>query len=248
MVEGDTVRPNKSKGWTMRIPCAGTCNGKTKHEVLQSVDTAGSEHSIDWASHYQIVQCGGCEEISFVKQTYFSEDYNPWDGKIDLPKTLYPLRHGDSLPTPEREDIPIKLELIRTQTFFCYNANSGILCAVGLRALLEGICADKNIVDGQIKDADGNPILGKKSGNPIRSKGLDGKIWGLQEKDYLTSEQAKTLHNLRYLGNDAAHELEEPSVEELKMALQIIEHALAQIYELPTASKRLESARDKRKK
>jgi hypothetical protein len=60
------------------------------------------------------------------------------------------------------------------------------------------------------------------------------------EKGFLTEANAETLHQLRWLGNDAIHQLARPSVKELKLAIEIIEHTLEQIYEIPEKGKALD--------
>jgi hypothetical protein len=109
-----------------------------------------------------------------------------------------------------------------------FNNDCYTLCAAGLRGLVEGICADQKVGDGPVerKAADGSIKI-------VREKNLEGKIAGLWEKGKLTKSSAETLHAHRYLGNDAVHELAEPSHIELKLAAEIIEHILEQVYEIP---------------
>ena len=67
----EKIEENKTKGKSLKIQCSN-CNRKTGHLIFQSIDTPGSElidqqYSVDWANHYQIVQCQG-----YVKQ-YLSD-------------------------------------------------------------------------------------------------------------------------------------------------------------------------------
>jgi len=59
---------------------------------------------------------------------------------------------------------------------------------------------------------------------------LEGKISWLREKGLLTKTNAEILHAHRYLGNDALHALEMPSVDELRLAIEIVEHVLVGLY------------------
>lgn len=61
---------------------------------------------------------------------------------------------------------------------------------------------------------------------------LEGKIEGLSERRFLTTDNATSLHELRFLGNEALHELSKPSNEEVKLAIEIIELTIENIYEL----------------
>ena len=69
-----------------------------------------------------------------------------------------------------------------------------------------------------------------------------GRIAGLQEKGILTQNNAQTLHEHRCMGNAAVHELARPSVDELRLAIEIIEHILEQLYEIPEKAIELKRA------
>lgn len=73
---------------------------------------------------------------------------------------------------------------------------------------------------------------------------LDGKINGLQERGLITKSQQCALHELRFLGNKALHDLDIPSKNELEIAFEIIEHLLLEIYELPIKTSELKTKRE----
>jgi hypothetical protein len=52
-------------------------------------------------------------------------------------------------------------------------------------------------------------VLDTKTGIVKKQKNLKGKINGRAERGLITTNQAATLHQIRFLGNDAAHELDE---------------------------------------
>ena len=123
------------------------------------------------------------------------------------------------------------------------NNQSHVLCAAGLRALVEGICAEQGILDG--------PVVEQAKGGgtvTVRKTDLRGRIAGLAERGLLTGSGAHTLHEHRFLGNDAVHSLERPSDSELRLAIQIIEHTLEQLYELPEKTEAFKKAKARRKK
>jgi hypothetical protein len=108
---------------------------------------------------------------------------------------------------------------------------------------VEGICAQQGVVDGPVQ------VSAKGGGTQIvRKKNLEGRIAGLQEKGLLTQSSAQTLHEHRYLGNDAVHELARPSDDELRLAIDIIDLTLEQLYELPEKAEDLRRAKARRKK
>src|SRR5205823_9989316 len=71
------ITHNKSQDEEHRLAC-GNCFGLTRHRVLQSVDVKGRHpdwEDYQYTDNYQIVQCQGCDSISFRKCHTDSEDY-----------------------------------------------------------------------------------------------------------------------------------------------------------------------------
>ncbi len=139
--------------------------------------------------------------------------------------------------------VPPKLRRIYRETIDCFNNDALTLCAAGLRAIIEGICADQGISKGPvtIKLKDGSTKIETHSN-------LEGKIAGLCEKGILTQASTEILHEHRSLGNDAVHELDQPSTAELGYAIDIIEVTLETLYELPEKADSLRSLKAKRKR
>jgi hypothetical protein len=251
----ESIEYNKTKDKKYRLFCA-VCKYDTNHLVLQSVDTDGSEivghghdgipDTIDWSDNYQIVQCQGCDTISFRHQNWFSEAQEYWgpdDYHDGTSSYLYPSRSKGTLINKDFYNVPRIIRRIYRETIDCFNSESYILCAAGLRAIVEGICADQNISDGpvEIKNADGSKKVERKSN-------LMGKIFGLCEKGILTKKNSEILHEHRYLGNEAVHELSQPSEAEIKLAIEIIEHTLESLYEIPEKAEELRTRKSRRQK
>ena len=240
------VIENETKGKIVSIHCI-ECKRQTRHLVTVSIDKKGSESdedegwSVDWSDRYQVIECQGCETVSFRHLSWFSEaqDYDD-DGTTER---VYPLRNKDAVSARPYHNVPSNLRRIYTELIDCFNNDSPTLCAAGLRALVEGICAQQAIVDGPVT------IPAKGGGTQVvRRDNLEGRIAGLQEKGLLTQPSALTLHEHRYLGNSAVHELARPSTDELKLAIEIVEHVLEQLYELPEKAAELHRAIARRKK
>jgi hypothetical protein len=240
------VVENETKGKVVSIHCI-ECKRPTRHLVTVSLDKKGSDSdaeegwSVDWSDRYQVIECQGCETVSFRHLSWFSEaqDYDD-DGTTER---IYPLRNKDAVSARPYHNVPSNLRRIYTELIDCFNNDSPTLCAAGLRALVEGICAQQGIVDGPVE-------LPAKGGGTqvVRRDNLEGRIAGLQEKGLLTQPSAQTLHEHRYLGNSAVHELARPSTDELKLAIEIVEHVLEQLYELPEKAAELHRAIARRKK
>ena len=237
----EKIEENKTKGETLKIQCTA-CNRSTRHLVLQSVDTSGSElieqkFEISWADLYQIVQCQGCETISFRNLSWFSEDE-------DSPtERLYPKRSKNSLPTKNYFNVSSSLRRIHREIIESFNNEVYTLCAAGLRSIVEGICEDQGIIDGPIT------VTKKDGSSKVEQKeNLQGKISGLCEKGILTRENSEILHEHRFLGNEAVHQLSQPSPEELTLAIEIIEHTLDALYEIPQKAQELKHRKAIRQK
>lgn len=218
MVSKKNVVLNKSQNVELDIPCV-KCSGKTIHKVLVSVDVRGEETDGDWSLHwcddYQIVECGGCKTKSFRNVSSNSEDYyqiseTEWEhGELEL---LYPSRiEGRKTLESEEHYLPFKIRGIYKETLGALNNNSPVLAGIGLRALIETICKEKN--------AEGNNLY--------------TKIDDLVVKQILTPAGSSILHKIRTLGNDAAHEVKPHSEKQLGLAMDVVEHVLNDVYIIP---------------
>lgn len=250
------IEENKSKGEKFKAFCA-TCKTETNHTVTQSVDAKGSEvihygpndnesDSIDWRDHYQIIQCLGCDAFSFRHKNWFSEAqeyYGSDDYKDGTTTLLYPQRSKDILNAKDFYNAPKNLRAIYKEVVNCFNGDSPVMCAAGLRATIEGLCAEHSVTDGpvEVQKAEGKVEIKRKDN-------LEGKISGLCEKGVLTKKNADVLHEHRYMGNSAVHELSRPAEEDLRLAIEIIEHVLESLYEIPEKADVLRASRAKKMK
>lgn len=244
----ETIKVNKTKGETCK-PLCSVCKRPNRHLVLQSVDETWEEqledHNpqsvIDGSNHYQIIQCQGCETISFRHLNWFSEvvDFD-CDGTTER---LYPKRSENGRHTKDFWNLPSTLRRIYRETVDCYNFQSYTLCAAGLRAIVEGLCADQGVKQGPVE-------ITKKDGSKHteRKSNLEGKISGLCEKVILTKKNADILHEHRYLGNEAVHQLTQPSPSELTLAIEILEHTLESVYEIPQKAEELQQKKRNRQR
>ncbi|KMP12574.1 hypothetical protein UZ36_00465 [Candidatus Nitromaritima sp. SCGC AAA799-C22] len=57
----------------------------------------------------------------------------------------------------------------------------------------------------------------------------------------MTQQHSDALHERGYLGNEAVHELAQPSRDELALAIEIIEHIFGSVYEIPQKAQDLKS-------
>ncbi len=232
---------NKTLYKSVKVLCS-SCKNITKHLVLTSVNEKGSDpweedYSFDWKTDYEIIQCLGCETVSFRSESSNSEDYEP-DDSPSKTILLYPKRSTETLAVKKYMNVPFNLQRIYWETLDSFNYGNYTLCGAGVRALVEGLCKENGIEDGnvEIRKSDGTIEFQRKTN-------LQGKINGLHESGKLTEQNANILHEHRFLGNDAIHELSIPSKEDLELAIEIVENVFDTLYETPSKGQRLKSKR-----
>jgi len=242
MSEQKVIKLNKSKDNTYSVICQ-TCKVKTKHKVITSANEEGKapmdyNEWYYWNNDYEIIQCLGCETISFRLEHSNSEDYDYENDMSLVDETIYPRRNKDTWDIKSFYNVPVNLRRIYRETIDCYNNDSFTLCGSGVRSIVEGLCKENGITEGdvEITKKDGSKDVEKKNN-------LQGKINGLHQKGKLTKENAEILHEHRFLGNLAVHELDTPSKEELKLALEIIENVFDTLYEIPNKASLLKYKR-----
>ena len=175
------------------------------------------EYNHEWTNEYQIVQCKGCEAVSFRKTHINSEDYiaiNENDEKI-LPRVnVYPNPEESHRAIEYCHMLPIVLQHVYAETIKAINSGQAVLTGIGIRAIIETVCKDKD----------------------AKGKELYEMINNLVKQGVLTEKDANILHKLRNLGNEAAHEAKLHDNFQLKSALDVIDHLLQGVYILPYRS------------
>lgn len=207
---------NQSVGTDVSIPCI-QCSGKTEHVVVASVDRSGyvQKYDLSWNDSYQIVKCRGCKTLSFRSTATNSEDYVQID--VDeyehaINEKLFPSRlEGLKGLGDDVIYLPIDLRRIYDETTHALHSESLVLAGIGLRALVETVCKEKN----------------------AKGKDLLQKINDLEANKILTPSGASILHKVRTLGNKAAHEVKPHTPRQLSLAMSVVEHMLKDVYILP---------------
>ncbi|MFA6102822.1 MAG: DUF4145 domain-containing protein [Victivallaceae bacterium] len=226
---------HKSVGTTTKVECLN-CKIVTSHSILAAFKAhqCHPDNEDIWLDTLaQIVQCKGCDSISFRETTISYED----DMMNSEPEShLYPARNKDNR-IPIRNawgSIPNGIYSIYAETIQCYNSQINILCAAGLRTIIEAIFTEKKIV---IKDS---------KEKVIERPSIEAKINHLEKHKIITPTQKESLHELRFLGNTALHQLDKPHKNLLAKALNIIEAVLNNIYIIPLEGEELKQIRERK--
>jgi len=200
-----------------RLYC-NRCNGDTHHEnvwhgareedLYAIGDTGEDGPFLQETTVYKLWKCLGCESVLLQERSGI-EQSDDWEIHY------HPKRNRHGVKAKYFNKLPQRLSTIYKEAVTCFNSESWTLCAVGLRALIEGICTEKD----------------------ISGRNIEKKIDGLMK--ILPENIVTNLHSLRFMGNKAAHELEPPSGYDLTIALEVCEDLLNYLYELDYKTSRL---------
>jgi len=212
---------------TVRVPCT-ECGGELRnHEVLRVFSTHWSdgENFEQGGTHFQICRCKGCEHIRFREESWSTMERDPETGEYDPTITVYPEVARSERKAIEIFELPKSVSRIYSETVVAFNAGAPILAGAGLRAIVEAICIDQK----------------------VSGRNLQERIDDLVAKGMLAKPQAELLHEERYIGNAALHEILPPSTEELDDGLAIVEGLLSTIFVLPRHAARIRAKREGKK-
>jgi hypothetical protein len=195
-----------------RIFC-NRCRNETNHTVLcdhayviQCKEDDGAPS--DWERYiYRFWICAGCESAT-LEECWTGMGYEDNKGKQIYISAYYPKRTAQDIWQKPFRQLPEKLTKIYGETILAFNENLMILCAAGLRTLVEGICEDKG----------------------IKGRNLEERINALVT--LLPQNIVTGLHGFRFMGNEALHELTPPEPDDLRLAIEISEDLLNFLYEL----------------
>src|SRR5690554_1229479 len=188
------------------------CEGERNHKEIYSKKINGNQNDyLFWFESYQIIECLGCENISFRTIYGNSEmvDTNEYGEEIYWEEiNIYPrfLKKGTEIF--DVNYLPKKIREIYLETVNALKNDLFILASAGLRACIEAICIDKKIVKSNLSD----------------------KINSLSEKGYLTVNDSNMLHSIRFLGNDVLHNIDKPDQHTVYILFEIVNHTLESLY------------------
>ena len=194
---------------TVKSYCRDCCK-KTNQNVL-SDHTESHREEYQYDITYQILQCLGCDTKSFRKVFYDLEAaYPTFEDEWILPEdvTVYPKAVEGHKEIDDLWELPDIVSIIYSEVLMALREDSKVLAGLGLRAAVEAVCNDLE----------------------IPGKSLEVRINKLATSGYISKNDAERLHGIRFMGNDAAHDIIKPRDEALSVALQIVEHLIASVY------------------
>jgi hypothetical protein len=217
------IKTGSEKVGDKKFVYCNRCKGDTRHECLlnksRKEDTffdEDDEHPAFFTERWSYIvwQCLGCDSLTLEERYTFDGQLDS-EGEYLWDVTFHPSRVRNQIRPKYFNRLPGNLSNIYKESIATFNASARVLCAAGLRSLIEGICVNKE----------------------IRGKNLEEKIDGLST--ILPANIVKNLHSLRFMGNIATHELAPPPTDDLRLAVEICEDLLNYLYELDYKTSRL---------
>lgn len=224
-----------------------TCKGDRNHiSIAESYEkSSGIDDDIQWSESYYIAKCMGCDTIAFINDYGDEEmwEYDALDEREYYRKiTVYPEKPSSDDSTTiipvlqinpkDFEKLPEDILELYNQIIHVYNLKFYLLCAFGLRTLIEAVCKEVGVSDGVLLDDNKVAKLQKDGVTECKSSSLEGKIYGLYQNDHILWRHALILQKVRDVGNSAAHEIKTPTRKTVKDSIGIIEKVLEDIYDL----------------
>ena len=169
----------------------GSCDRVSSHKVLTVIswrDESPDGEITVWKK-FMTVMCQGCRTVSFCVASTCSEDldYDPKTGEqcLAIRYELYPSRVAGRPEMESIHDLPFGISSVYRETRSALCSDQSILAGIGIRAIVEAVCKDRGAT----------------------GHNLEKRIDDLVTKKIVTEDGAKILHSLRFMGNDAAHEV-----------------------------------------
>lgn len=188
-----------------------SCKRNTKHNTLGKISRGTDPDIYHDETKYFILECNGCETVSFRKEYHDYESYYPVgheEYEHDITVETFPHYIKNHNPIESLTDIPIIVKGIYQESLLAIQEGAFTLAGLGLRATIEAICNDKDVT----------------------GKNLQTRINTMNRSGMISKSDAERLHAIRFMGNDAAHEIKKAKKQSVLIALKIIEHILLSVY------------------
>jgi len=186
------------------------CKHKTHHEILGKGTNSSPDDDYFYLENYYVVKCRGCDNVSFdleviEESNVFYDD----DGVSEIipVHTSYPIKENSIAPL-RSWDFPELIGKAYRESIDALNNGSLLLAAIGFRATVEALCNENGFNKGTLLT----------------------KINKLRDKGIITATDCERLHEARFMGNESAHQIQEPDREHVLIVLDVINNILNSLY------------------
>ena len=203
-----------------KIHC-NSCNQETNHRYIAESNKRyyevenhdGQDHLVYQETiDYEFWSCLGCD-TALIEEKFNCSGMQDYNGEDVYEYQYYPPR-SNVLKREPKKFIHIEKNLKSTyeEIIQTSNLNLQIVSAMGIRALLEGICIQEGIDD-------------------IKAYHLNGKIDKLKDESNIPDGIIEGLQSLKFIGDDATHKLTSTSKHNISIAIDLLEALLINLYE-----------------
>lgn len=187
------------------------CKRNTKHKILNKQSIQGDPAEYHYEEIYMMIQCLGCENISFRKEShdyeaYYQISHDEWEHDISI--DIYPHFIEGHNKLNSIWSIPNIVKSVYEESILAIQEGAFTLAGLGLRATIEAICNEQGIV----------------------GKDLQKRINAMVREGLISKKDANRLHSIRFMGNDAAHDIKKAKKASVLIALKIVEHLITTVY------------------
>ncbi len=207
----------------IKIFC-NNCMNNTKHDIRDTQDQRYCEYYNDNGhitmsyfeeTEYRFLVCCGCDTAT-LEVIWTGSGMQDSNGDNIYSHTLYPVRKNlGERKIKKFNYVDIKLHNTYKEIITAFQQELFIVTAMGIRALLEGICVFEGIDDGQ-------------------AWGLSQKIEKLKDLPNIPENIIDGLNGLKFIGDDAAHRLNTADILTLSLSIDLVESFLTHMYEART--------------
>jgi hypothetical protein len=192
------------------------CGGDRRHVAQKTLDRRWDNEELSIWGHdtWQILECNGCQNVTFVHTHWFSEDIDD-RGQPIVHRDLYP-------PAPRRAKPEWARELwhaLPRGEHWLNKLYDDIYGALGMRAFGLATMGMRAIVDF---------VVTSKAGDDIR--GFKSKLNAMCEQGVISELQVEILNAAFDAGSAAAHRGYSPSRDDANSLLDITESLLRRLY------------------
>jgi hypothetical protein len=101
------------------------------------------------AHRYSLWSCAGCKEAILEKQWASEDSDSEW---AEASGEYYPRRTEDSIQPKVFKNLNDELGRLYKEIVICFNEDCLLLCTIGLRALIEGVCKERGHKKGNLEE------------------------------------------------------------------------------------------------
>ena len=205
---------------TKKIHC-NSCNQETNHKYIaesnksyyEVEDDGHREHLVyQETTDYEFWSCLGCD-TALLEEKFNCSGMCDYNGEDFYQYQYYPPRSNVLKREPKKfMHIDKNLKSTYEEIIQTSNLSLQIVSAMGIRALLEGICIKEGIDES-------------------KAYTLNGKIDKLKEESSIPEGIIQGLKSLKFIGDDAAHRLTTTSKHNISIAIDLLEALLINLYE-----------------